>query len=596
MAYFCPNIFIRTATCHHGTDTYLYQQEYFDTILNRAFKQRRETGPDSFDQITAQYTPAATSPRKSPPEHNSDDDSTDADLADKQLKVAVVEKEGTAWNSLFYRTLLGLLASVTTSSITNKTVTTFLSLPVLHKNFVKTCFSKGLTYVLEVQNIRRKYNTAMKRLSRVEFYYIPQTPIPLSLVMLIKIKNAFWSTENPKDELVASLSITCFTQIASKEAFDIENVSEKVTEDEEMHQLEQYCTKIEITIHKNYKVNNKWQLCTTITSFLMFLYNLANWKDDQPRPILCEFLEKILFHLTSEAGKTWLRTHCNVKQLLLVIISQIQKVVVCFVLTGSDKTNHLPDDKPNATTTFTAGGAYDLAQADRLMQYFEADIIKAIDQQKLNGVFDEFTPLFKKEFLDNVPSASAKPSSQQRGAVSPQKLAKAVAAKAKATTAATAAARSDTTRNDRRQPPANNQYGPRFPSNYHGNQQNHYDRNQKHRPAPDKRFKNCGVLKNNGERLPWLKCQQNPNGSEHPPLVSVLGNPPCHICMIGSTCGMVCRRPNCTNIHLVQAADITDGMVTFNKYIRDFEKLDWINAAAKALAAAARPGPLDQGR
>ena len=230
------------------------------------------------------------------------------------------------------------------------------------------------------------------------------------------------------------------------------------------------------------------------------------------------------------------------------------------------------------------------------MVYFESDLLKAIDQQKLNGIFDEFTPLFKKEFLDNVPSASAKPSSQQRGAVSPQKLAKAVAAKAKATTAATAAARSDTTRNDRRQPPANNQYGPRFPSNYHGNQQNHYDRNQKHRPAPDKRFKNCGVLKNNGERLPWLKCQQNPNGSEHPPLVSVLGNPPCHICMIGSTCGMVCRRPNCTNIHLVQAADITDGMVTFNKYIRDFEKLDWINAAAKALAAAARPGPLDQGR
>ena len=111
--------------------------------------------------------------------------------------------------------------------------------------------------------------------------------------------------------------------MATKDAFDIENGSEKVMEDEEMRQPEQHRTKIESTIHKSYKVNTEWQLCTTITSFLMFLYNMADWKDDQPRPMLCEFLEKILFHLTSEAGKTWLRTHRNVKQLPLVIISQI---------------------------------------------------------------------------------------------------------------------------------------------------------------------------------------------------------------------------------------------------------------------------------
>ena len=83
MPYFRPNICLRTAICRRVTDNYVYQQEYFDTILNRVLKQRWETGPDSFDQITTQYTPAATNPRKSSPEHNSDDDLTDAGFADK---------------------------------------------------------------------------------------------------------------------------------------------------------------------------------------------------------------------------------------------------------------------------------------------------------------------------------------------------------------------------------------------------------------------------------------------------------------------------------------------------------------------------------
>ena len=227
-----------------------------------------------------------------------------------------------------------------------------------------------------------------------------------------------------------------------------------------------------------------------------------------------------------------------------------------FVLASSDDTNHPTDNKPNVTTTFIAGGACKLTQADRLIQYFETDLLKAIDQQKLNGIFDEFIPLFKMEFPDDVPSAAARTPSQQRGAVSPQKAAKVVAAEAKAAVAAAvaiAASRSNNTCNDRRPPPANNQYGPIFPPNYHGNQQNHYDMNQDQRTAPNKRFKNCGVFKYNDERLPWLKSQINPTGKEHPPLVCVLGNPPSCICMNGSTCGMVCPRPNCSNIRLVRA-------------------------------------------
>ena len=332
----------------------------------------------------------------------------------------------------------------------------------------------------------------------------------------------------------------------------------------------------------------------------MFLYNMADWNDEQVCPMLCEFLEKILHHLTGEAGKSWLRLHRHVKQLRLVIITQIQQVVVFFVLAASDDANHPTANQPDATTTFTAGSPCDLAQASRLMHYFEVDLVKAIDQQKMNGVFDEFTPLFKKEYPDDVTAALARTTLPQKGAVSSQKSARAVAAEAKAAAAATAAARSDTSfrpfGNDRRPPPVNDQYGPRFPPNYNGNQQNQYDINRDRRPAPDERFKNCGVFKYNGERLPWLKSQINTTGKEHPPIVCVQGNPPGRICMLGSTCGMVCTRQNCPNIHLSRAVDITDGIFTLNKYVRDFEKLNWINQAAKVLAAAARPGPLDQRR
>ena len=163
----------------------------------------------------------------------------------------------------------------------------------------------------------------MRKLLRVEYYYLPKTPIPLPLLTMIKIRQGLWSTDSPEEELVTRLSIACFTQITSKEAFDIRTVSEKVTEDEEMLQPEQFRTRIDTAIHKSYKVNNEWQLITTITSFLIFLYNIADWDKQQVRPMLCEFLEKLLHRLTSEEGKSWLRLHKNVKQLPLVIITQI---------------------------------------------------------------------------------------------------------------------------------------------------------------------------------------------------------------------------------------------------------------------------------
>ena len=153
----------------------------------------------------------------------------------------------------------------------------------------------------------------MRKESLVHYSYVPKIPIPIPHVVMINIKHYRWSTEDIANELASTLSIACFVPMIRKDAIDIENESEKVTEDTQLIQPEQFRTKIERNIHKSYKVNTSWGLLTTISLFLMFLYNLANWKLNDVRPMLCDLLENILFHLTSGAGKTWLNTnnHCK---------------------------------------------------------------------------------------------------------------------------------------------------------------------------------------------------------------------------------------------------------------------------------------------
>ena len=121
MAYFRPNMSIGTAICRRGTDNYEFHEEYFGTILNRALKKQKETGPESFQKITAEFTPATTGQQKSPPLHDSDTDSTNEGAADKQPKVAEADTDVVSCNPPFYRTFLGMASSVTTSAITNKT-------------------------------------------------------------------------------------------------------------------------------------------------------------------------------------------------------------------------------------------------------------------------------------------------------------------------------------------------------------------------------------------------------------------------------------------------------------------------------------------
>ena len=73
-----------------------------------------------------------------------------------------------------------------------------------------------------------------------------------------------------------------------------------------------------------------------------------------------------------------------------------------------------------------------------MISYFGTDLVKSIQQKKLNG-FNKITPTYKKEYVDTIPSVATRGVSPQKGAVVTQKTAKAAAAaKAKAAVAVAA--------------------------------------------------------------------------------------------------------------------------------------------------------------
>ena len=124
-------------------------------------------------------------------------------------------------------------------------------------------------------------------------------------------------------------------------------------------------------------------MLSTISSFLAFLYNMADFNNDV-RPMLCDFLECVLYDLTKESGKAWLYTHKECKHLSLCILSKIQQIIIHFVLAVSDDKNHPNDDNPGATTFFRDSGESDLAAGKRLITMFKRELTRAIQQKKLN--------------------------------------------------------------------------------------------------------------------------------------------------------------------------------------------------------------------
>ena len=252
--------------------------------------------------------------------------------------------------------MLGHIDSMTKSATTNISVSNFLPKLALHEKLVTALFLSGPSFHLQVQNIRRKYDKDLCKHILVQYFFIPAAPIPIPHIMIVKIKCCRWSTNDIVHKLPSRISIACFVPMIKKDAVDIQNESEKVTKDAKLGQPEPYCSKIGRNIPKSYKVNINWGLLAVISLFLVFLYNLANWKLNDVRPMLCDFLENVLFHLTSEAGKTWLNTNKECKHLPLAILSQIQETIIHLVLAASDEGNHPNDNNPGETKLFTDGG------------------------------------------------------------------------------------------------------------------------------------------------------------------------------------------------------------------------------------------------
>ena len=135
-------------------------------------------------------------------------------------------------------------------------------------------------------------------------------------------------------------------------------------------------------------------MLSAISSFLAFLYNLAHFQgENNVHPMLCDFLNSVLYDLTKEAGKAWLISHKECKQLPLCILSQIQQIIIWFVLAVSDDKYQPNDDNP-AVIMFHNGGESDLATGNRLITLFKSELSIAIQQKKVNG-FNEVTPIYK---------------------------------------------------------------------------------------------------------------------------------------------------------------------------------------------------------
>ena len=105
---------------------------------------------------------------------------------------------------------------------------------------------------------------------------------------------------------------------------------------------------------------------------LAFLNNLANLIYAIPAVlslVLCQFLENLLRHLTSEEGELWLHTFCNHKHVFLNIISTVQQVIVRLILAASDDKNHLDLNNLEVTCSIENSKYSNFTVALRLISY-----------------------------------------------------------------------------------------------------------------------------------------------------------------------------------------------------------------------------------
>ena len=105
--------------------------------------------------------------------------------------------------------------------MTNSRVSDFLPKQMLHEKLVTALFSAGPSFHLQVQNIRQKYDKDLRKHTLVQYFYIPVTPIPITHVMIVKMKGCKWSTDDIVDKLASTISLACFVPMIKKEAIEI---------------------------------------------------------------------------------------------------------------------------------------------------------------------------------------------------------------------------------------------------------------------------------------------------------------------------------------------------------------------------------------
>ena len=225
MPNFPPDMFIRSNIYCRQTVNYVAYDETYTKFLQWSIQQQEQTGLESYHTTVSEYTVVpATTKCKAIPVNCGDDLLNDPPTKDKQ-------KEEVMFNSPIYQCLRGQVTSITASVLTRATVFNFLSAPTIHQPLINTLLSLGPSFSLEVETIRQKNDSDLRKHSIVQYSYIAPKPTQIPHAMRIKIKMCAWSSKNIAEKLPSTILLRCFVSIVKKDLLEIQKNEEKVTMD-----------------------------------------------------------------------------------------------------------------------------------------------------------------------------------------------------------------------------------------------------------------------------------------------------------------------------------------------------------------------------
>ena len=110
--------------------------------------------------------------------------------------------------------------------------------------------------------------------------------------------------------------------------------------DIQLDQAPQHRIAISSSLQKNNLVHTVHDAIKTLASCLAFLTNVADWhpekaEQDVDKSTICNFLEYIIYQLTSRAGRGWQQQFKASKHLGTTILIKVQMVVTNLVQAAS---------------------------------------------------------------------------------------------------------------------------------------------------------------------------------------------------------------------------------------------------------------------